>query len=141
MNVWALLDEHLPAFADPVLSVVDDEGWPVSCRCRVERDGDDGFLVSCAGIGSGPAVLLWHSHDDRFAATRALSVGGALDATGRPARFRVTRLVAAVNLPGREFSPDEFGRLAACAKAYLDERGLAPPELRWSDFDELAANS
>ena len=139
---WETLTEHLPSFGagrdTPVLSTVDSTGWPVSARCRAHQEGERFLLWLPVGMPvlSGPAMLLWHRHDENFAHPTALSVAGEVRLDSRPAVFRVDHLVAAVNLrPG--FSPEAFGRMERAAMEYLRLHGLTQPDFRWSDFDDI----
>jgi hypothetical protein len=146
MSVWTQLDEHLPSFGagrhTPVLSTVDSTGWPVSVRCRALQDREGAqrrfllWLPAQIPAASGPAMLLWHRHDQNFANTAALSIAGVARLDEVPAVFVVNRLTAAVNLK-RNFSPQAFVRMERRAMEYLRVHGLKQPDFRWSDFDDI----
>ena len=91
----------------PVLTVVDERGWPLALKVRAARHTADGFaVVPPAGIEvrPGPAFLSFHTHAERFDGQENVGLAGTASvgvlSSGEPeVRVRVDRALADFGVP------------------------------------------
>jgi hypothetical protein len=130
------------ALGVPVLTTVDEEGFPLPVRARAVAPDPEGFQLTLpAGLslpGAGqrnPACLTFHTHDEEFTGQENATFVGEIEPDGDGARFRVERCLADWSLPGsrlqRSWSFLSAGRrLRRTVVAEAARRGQQVPEVR-----------
>ena len=92
----------------------------------------------CAAIGlrgwtswTGPASLLWHSHDAKLARLRSFLVRGDLVVDGAEWVLTPRRMRAGPGMSGPLGDVAAFRAARRRAGRYLAARGLARPQIPW----------
>ncbi len=88
----------------PVLTVVNDDGYPVPFRVRKASTASDGFWLDLpAGIpakAEGPACLTFHKHAEVFTGQENVAFVGKVEPTWQGAFFRTERQLGDFSLKG-----------------------------------------
>ncbi|NGY63141.1 hypothetical protein G7043_29905 [Lentzea sp. NEAU-D13] len=131
-----------PAF--PILSYVDDEGYPVNVRVRAEWNGDVRFRVT-APKAATPAegqrcCLLWHRHDEVLFDLASITLFGAARLTGDGLEIEIDRKPIVSNF-GEPDWEEAFRVFAQNSANYLRDYGLTEPDLNWDVLERLARES
>ena len=108
--------EHL---GDPVLTFVDEQGFPLPIRVRKARQSPTGFQfeipAGCPACLYGPACLTFHTHPERFTGQQNMVFTGQVEQAGA---FIVNRQVGDFSLTG--------SKLRATLNFMKNGRKLAP---------------
>lgn len=134
MNLWDEIDQSLHLFARTVLTFTDIDGYPFSVRTYARQDRRENVfrITMPEGVpaASGPAWLLWHTHDDNLDVQHTLAVRGELvDEDG-------CWLVRPERVMSQKHGPEDADR---ASDRYLRDRGLAvPDDFPWADLEPLA---
>ncbi|NYJ07144.1 hemerythrin [Petropleomorpha daqingensis] len=81
---WRPFAERAGRLGAPVLTVAGADGWPLPVRCQESERTADGFLVrppAGIAIGSGPACLTAHSHEESFTGQENVVLVGTAEPT------------------------------------------------------------
>lgn len=140
-DIAALLD----AYQTAVLSVVGQDGYPLSLRCKP--------LVNSAGyleirlptnlpLCDGEASLLCHFHNDVLFDLRSVSIEGRLTQAGDVWHFHAAKVTQGLGRGKfREIVQDVILKPRRSAKAYLQKAGLPRPRVPWDRLKALAKES
>ncbi|MBP2329381.1 hypothetical protein JOF56_009766 [Kibdelosporangium banguiense] len=142
MSAWKELDLYLHLFTSPVLSFVDEDGYPFSLRLRPRHDRDADLmrldLPQAVTPVAGPAWLLWHRHDEDIADIAALAIQGKLTKDDDGWTFKPERVI-----PGPGLGPGGWGEAIQAmtdnAARYVEQRGLTQPDrIPWEGLEAIA---
>jgi hypothetical protein len=143
--MWDEIGEHLPNFESAVLTGIDAEGYPYSVRCRPRIDPVERVLrVDLAAgvpIGSGPASLLSHRHDENLWNQYSFLVRGDLSQEGGGWIFCPRRFVAGAGIGGYVGLVRFVVAARRTARRYLEKRGLARPRIPWDEINAIKAQA
>ncbi len=144
--MWDEVGRHLRGFSSPVLTGVDNDGYPVSIRCAPQLDATAQVLrvslPACTGIRPGPASLLCHEHNQLLWDLRSFLVRGTLESIGGETwLFRPKRFVPGVGIGGLTGIVRFAVAKRRAARRYLQRRGLARPRIDWVQLKALEARA
>lgn len=138
--MWSEINRYLPEFDSAVLSAIDQQGRPLSVRCRPHLNGVDDLTLSAAkGMvpQPGPACLLFHQHDDRLWSLKSFVLRGTLNVTDHGWRFEPEQFIPGMGIGGLR----SYWRLLVNGRRrtvrYLRKRGLDRPRIPWDEFQEM----
>ena len=136
--MWADIEKNLATFETGVLNATDTDGHPYSVRCRPRPDASAGVIrLDLAGgedVRSGPAGLLFHSHDEELWNQKVFLLLGRLEGVGEARVFRPERPVGGMGL--RSAARMLMGARKSTA-AYLERRGLGRPRIPWDEVERV----
>ena len=130
------------ALGVPVLTTVDEEGFPLPVRARAVAPDPEGFRLTLpAGLSlpragqRNPACLTFHTHGEEFTGQENATFVGEIEPDGDGARFRVERCLADWSLAGSRLQASwsflsAGRRLRRTVVAEAARRGQRVPEVR-----------
>lgn len=138
MFPWDEMIRLVPEFRSAVLTALDGEGFPYSVRCRPVPDDATRLLQvqvpPDVTLETGPASLLWHSHDALLWHQKSFLVRGVLTQSAEGWNLRPARLIHGPGFGGIR-GVIRFAREARrTSDRYLAARGLTRPTIPWSDI-------
>jgi hypothetical protein len=122
----------------PVLTVVDERGWPVPFRAKSVASDQDGFALQLGkgmpAIPSGPACLTFHLHSEVFTGQRNTSFTGEAEPREDGAFFKIHSVLPDFSLPENRFEMtlalmSAQRKLAPRLKREAERRGQAVPRV------------
>ena len=136
--MWDEIVRELPGFDSAVLTALDDEGYPLSVRCRPEPDPASRTLRVQVGPGvalrPGPAGLLCHRHDELLWNQRAFLARGTLAEEPGGWTFCPTAFVPGAGIGGLRGLINFVIASRRSTSRYLAARGLPRPRIPWRDI-------
>lgn len=139
--MWSEIEMYLPRFESAVLSARDAQGYPYSVRCKPAHDRTSGVLRLDLAAGedfrSGPASLLFHSHDEMLWNQQVILLRGGLDRDSDGWVFRPQKFVPSLGAVGALGMARFFVNVRRGAAAYLKRRGLSRPRIPWDEAEEV----
>ena len=136
--MWAEIVRELPGFDSTVLSGLDEDGYPISVRCRPEPDPASRTLRvqigPGAGLQAGPASLLCHRHDELLWNQRAFLARGTLAEESGGWVFRPTAFVPGAGIGGLRGLVRFVIASRRATNRYLAARDLPRPRIPWRDI-------
>ena len=143
--MWTEIEKYHPLFESAVLNVSDGEGYPYSVRCRPELDRPAGILrIDFAGgtdVQSGPASLLYHSHDQELWNQKIFLLRGRLEERGDGHVFRPEKFVSSIGTGGPLGTVRMVLGVRKATAAYLHKRNLERPRVPWAEIADLKKES
>ncbi len=138
--MWADIVKNLAEYPSAVLSIVDEEGYPFSFRCKPEPDASSQTLrlqvPDGVSVKPGPASLLCHKHDELLSNMISFGVRGILDEDEQSWILRPRRFILGMSAKPMELlKMIRHGRNAT--NNYLRKRGLERPKIPWNEVREL----
>ncbi|MFI7027327.1 hypothetical protein ACIBK1_01305 [Microbispora rosea] len=118
---WRPRADHAAGLGDPVLTVVDEDGWPLPLRSSGATRVDDGFLVRIGPPGvpaRGRACLTFHTHGADMSGQENVVLVGEATPLSDGVHVRVERALADFSLSG--------SRAGQVRKMVRTARALAP---------------
>ena len=97
-------------------------------------------IDTAASLQPWKASLLCHSHDEKLWNLRSFVVAGELSRDGDRWVLRPDRFIPGGDSMGPVAMVKAFRELRGTARRYLERRGLARPEISWSEFDSVKAD-
>lgn len=140
-------DEIAKALADyetVVLTIVEENGYPLSARCRFTVDPEMQRLQLSPPLGveirAGDASLLCHAHDDALDNLRTLTLRGQLTREGDEWIFVPVKFQPGLGMNGfwRDVVQGAIIGPRRSAKQYLQKHGLSRPQIPWEVLRKLA---
>jgi hypothetical protein len=139
--MWAEIEKYLPQFETAVLNVRDGEGYPYSVRCQPERDRLAGILrlglAEGTIVGTGPASLLCHSHDEGVWNQKIFLLRGRLEEAEQGYVFRPEKFIPSIGTGGIRGTVRMVTGARKAAAAYLKKRGLERPRIPWAEVEAV----
>lgn len=143
--MWARLVKGLAAFSGAVVTGLDAEGYPFSIRCAPQVDQAQQVLrlqfPAEAGIQSGPAGLLCHSHDERLWNLKSFGVHGHLEQQADGWVFHPRRFIPGMSVGGPLRDLRTLINARRVTRRYLEKRSLPRPTIPWEAIKTLRAQS
>jgi hypothetical protein len=141
-DLAAILEEYPSA----VISLVGDDGYPLSLRCNLILNHADAIfniqLPANLPLADGEASLLCHSHNEQLFDLRSVTIEGRLEKTGDMWQFHATKMTQVM---GRskflEFIQDVIIKPRRNTKKYLRKANLPRPKISWARLKALAEES
>lgn len=144
-DVVAHLAEFPGNAGDPVLSFVDDDGFPVNVRCAVAWAGGLRFRLTISPdvlprIRDGArACLLWHRHDEVLFELASIILRGSLGRDDGPyLDVDRTPIISGI---GEADWVEALRVFAENHANYLRKYELAEPDVNWPLLEKLAAEA
>jgi hypothetical protein len=137
--MWDDIVKNLKEYPSAVLTGLDENGYPISVRCKPEPIAAKRALrvrqTNGTGIQPGPAGLLCHRHDEWLWNLKSFLVRGRLerDLDGWILRPRRVTRGTSKDLPGLVRLVRDGRRNS---RRYLRERGISRPSVPWDDINE-----
>ena len=137
------IESILKEYQSAVISLVTEDGYPISLRCQPIVHKTEEFLEiqlpTNLAICEGLASLLCHSHNEELFDLKSVSMEGNLEKAGAVWRFRLTKMTQVM---GRnkflEFIQDVIIKPRRNAKKYLEKAKLARPQIPWAQLKAFA---
>jgi hypothetical protein len=144
--MWGKVRRHLRGFSSPVLTGLDNDGYPVSIRCELSPDETQQALrLSLPGwtrLAPGPASILCHAHNRLLWDLRSFLIRGTLEPAGGEAwLFHPTRFVPGIGIGGLPGMVRFTLAKRRTARRYLERRGMARPTIDWAQLKALQARA
>jgi len=143
--MWSEIRRYLRRYPTAVLTGIDSVGRPFSIRCKPEIDELTQRLriqiPPTAELVAGPASILCHSHNLFLWKLRSFLVRGSLEPTDGAWLFRPVRFVPGIGVGGLPGMLRFARSKRRTAKHYLDQRGLARPQIPWAQLRAIQKNS
>ena len=137
--MWDKIIKLMTDYNSATITGVDENGYPVSVRCKPKPDHDAKVLrceiPDTLGLQADPASLLCHSHDEWLFNMTSFGVRGTIEREENGWLLRPKRLV-----PGAGLAPTDLLNLVRNGrrgtKKYLDKRGLSRPKIPWKTIQD-----
>ena len=138
--MWTKLVKYLAEFPNATLSGRDKAGYPYCLRCVPRPDLDKHALhlqlAEDEPLQPGPASLLCHEHDEWIDNMKSFVVRGRLEKDGGWL-FYPKQFVTGVGVGFMAGMPGMVRRTRRNCARYLEERGLARPEVNWEEVSQI----
>jgi len=140
LDTNAVRDQLRIVGTKPILSWIDEDGYPASCRVTLGEDADGAIIIEeppSVSFRAARASLLAHYHNERLWGIRAVLFRGTLapDEGGRWL-FTAVKQVGKANTGIRE-AMKLIGGAKKTAARYLAKRGLERPAIPWAAIKAL----
>jgi hypothetical protein len=137
--VHDLVGELAKLGTQPMITWVDEAGYPASARIALGDVSDDGVTVAMpAGVRfvAGRANVMGHFHNERMWDLESVLFRGRLEGEGGVWRFVPERQVGKVGRGPRDMIR-VISEARRTAQRYLDKRGLPRPAVPWRQIQAL----
>ena len=143
MTLYDDIATVLETYQTAVISVVGQDGYPLSLRCSPVVDKAQGVLAirlpTNLPLGAGEASLLCHSHNEQLFDLRSVTIEGRLEKAGDVWHFHATKMTQVI---GRskflEFIQDVILKPRRNTQKYLKKANLPRPKIAWARLKALS---
>ncbi len=143
--MWDDIIRGMRHFNGGILTGIDQTDRPAGFPCRPEPDHESKLLLisvaDAPALRDGPASLLFRKHDERLVKLRSFLLRGRIQRFGDEWHFEPLALVSGQGHGG----PFSYIRLLRTgrrnSRRYLARRGLARPQVEWTEIEELLAEA